>query len=55
MAYGGIKPAPKGPVRPIIKKAVKVAKTVGYDLPKAILRKTFTNANVSDVFNKNVR
>ncbi len=50
-----MKPGKRGPVRPIVKKAVKVAKTVGYDLPKAILRKTFTNANVADVFSKKSR
>lgn len=36
-----------------IKKLGSVAKTVGYKLPKAIIRKTFTNANQTDVFGPN--
>ena len=37
-----------------LKKAGRAAKTVGYKLPKAIIRKVFTNANTRDVF-KNMK
>ena len=39
-------------MKPKVKELGGVLKLAAYELPKAILRKTFTNANQTDVFGK---